>query len=184
MCRASTSQSLYYCLFAPHICGVVLHAHSVRGESQIQRNANGEFATVSVWNVVCGRFINFWKGRNFWLYWLLVALVMSMVMQYCFVLLHSLVGTQLMIGQSLWVGALDSIVKSIDKLWVLHIFSINTRSSPGRCQFKVKITEKFERRRQIWFICSSASQTMCRDSKCVAKCNIGVAKQTGLTNQV
>jgi len=76
---------------------------------------------------------------------------MNMVMQYCFVLLHSLVGTQLMIGQTLRVEALDSIVKSIDKLCVLHIFSMNTRSSPGRCQIKVKITENFERR-EIWFV--------------------------------
>ena len=39
-------QSLYYCLFAPHICGVVVRAHPVRGESHIQRNANGEVATL------------------------------------------------------------------------------------------------------------------------------------------
>jgi len=43
--RASTPRSLFYCLFAPHICGVVLRAHPVRGESHIQRNANGEVAT-------------------------------------------------------------------------------------------------------------------------------------------
>jgi len=34
-------------LFAPHIYGVVLRAHSVRGEPRIQRNASGEVATVS-----------------------------------------------------------------------------------------------------------------------------------------
>ena len=39
--------SLYYCLFAPHICGVVLRAHSICGEMHIQRNANWEFATTS-----------------------------------------------------------------------------------------------------------------------------------------
>jgi len=44
--RASMPQSLYYCLFTPHICGVVLHAHPVHGESHIQHNANGEVATV------------------------------------------------------------------------------------------------------------------------------------------
>jgi len=38
-------RSLYYCLFAPHIYGVVLRAHSVRGEPRVQRNANGEVAT-------------------------------------------------------------------------------------------------------------------------------------------
>jgi len=43
--RDHAPQSLYYCLFAPHIC-VVLRAHPVRGESHIQRNANGEVATV------------------------------------------------------------------------------------------------------------------------------------------
>jgi len=44
--RASTPRSLFYCLFAPHICGVVLHAHPVGGESHIQRNTTGEVATV------------------------------------------------------------------------------------------------------------------------------------------
>jgi len=43
--RVSTPQSLYYCLFAPRIYGVVFRAHSVRGESRIQRNASGEVAT-------------------------------------------------------------------------------------------------------------------------------------------
>ena len=43
--RASTPQSLYYCLFAPGISIVVLRARPVRGESHIQRNANGEVAT-------------------------------------------------------------------------------------------------------------------------------------------
>jgi len=32
-------------LFAPHIYGVVLRAHAVRGEPRIQRNAGGEVAT-------------------------------------------------------------------------------------------------------------------------------------------
>ena len=31
--------SLYYCLFAPYICGVILHVHLVRGDLHIQRNA-------------------------------------------------------------------------------------------------------------------------------------------------
>ena len=44
--RDHAPQSLYYCLFAPRLCGVVLRAHPVRGESHIQRNANGEVATV------------------------------------------------------------------------------------------------------------------------------------------
>ena len=39
-------RSLYFCLFAPHICIVVLRAHPVRGETRIQRNATGEVATL------------------------------------------------------------------------------------------------------------------------------------------
>jgi len=39
------TRSLWYCLFAPHIYGVVLRAHSVRGEPRIQLNARGEVAT-------------------------------------------------------------------------------------------------------------------------------------------
>jgi len=39
--------SLYYCLFAPHVYGVVLRAHSVRGKPRIQRNASGVVATTS-----------------------------------------------------------------------------------------------------------------------------------------
>ena len=45
--RDHAPQSLYYCLFAPHVCGVVLRAHSVRGEPHIQRNASREVATTS-----------------------------------------------------------------------------------------------------------------------------------------
>ena len=45
--RDHVSQSLYYYLFAPHICGVVLRAHPVRGESHNHRNANREVATAS-----------------------------------------------------------------------------------------------------------------------------------------
>jgi len=45
--RDSTPQSLYYCLFAPHIYGVLLRAHPVRGESHNPRNANGVVATAS-----------------------------------------------------------------------------------------------------------------------------------------
>jgi len=37
--RVNMPWSLHYCLFVPHICGVVLRAHSIRGESRIQRNA-------------------------------------------------------------------------------------------------------------------------------------------------
>ena len=44
--RDHTLRSLYCCLFAPHICSVVLRAHSVRGEPHIQRNAGGVVATV------------------------------------------------------------------------------------------------------------------------------------------
>ena len=40
--RDHAPQSLYHCLFAPHINGVILHAHPVRGESHIQRKATGE----------------------------------------------------------------------------------------------------------------------------------------------
>jgi len=45
--RAFTPWSLYYCLFEPRIYIVVLRAHPVHGESHIQRNATGEFATTS-----------------------------------------------------------------------------------------------------------------------------------------
>jgi len=44
--RVHAPQSLCCCLFAPHLCGVALRAHSVRGESHIQCNANGEVATI------------------------------------------------------------------------------------------------------------------------------------------
>ena len=43
--RDHAPQSLCYCLFAPHIFGVVLRVHPVRGESHIQRNASGDVAT-------------------------------------------------------------------------------------------------------------------------------------------
>ena len=37
--RSCPTRSLYYCLFAAHICmGVILRAHPVRGESHIERN--------------------------------------------------------------------------------------------------------------------------------------------------
>jgi len=45
--QSSPTRSLDYCLFAPHIYGVVLRAHSTRGEPRIQRNASGEVATLS-----------------------------------------------------------------------------------------------------------------------------------------
>jgi len=44
--KITPSGSIYYCLFAPYIYGVVLRAHSVRGESRIQRNTNREVATL------------------------------------------------------------------------------------------------------------------------------------------
>ena len=45
--RDYTPPSLYYCMFAPHICSVVLCAHPVRGESHMQCNANRVVATTS-----------------------------------------------------------------------------------------------------------------------------------------
>jgi len=42
--RASTPQSLYYCLFALCLHILVLRAHPVRGESHMQPNATGEVA--------------------------------------------------------------------------------------------------------------------------------------------
>ena len=39
--RDHALQSLYYCLFAPHIYIIFLRPHPVRGESHIQRNATG-----------------------------------------------------------------------------------------------------------------------------------------------
>jgi len=45
--RDHATRSLYYCLFAPHNVGVVLRAHSVRGEPRIQCNASGDVATKS-----------------------------------------------------------------------------------------------------------------------------------------
>jgi len=47
--RVHAPQSLYCCLFVPHICGVFLCAHPVCGDTHNQRNANGEVATVR-WN--------------------------------------------------------------------------------------------------------------------------------------
>jgi len=44
--RVHPMRSLYYCLFVPHTYGVVLHAHSIRGELHIQRNASRKVATV------------------------------------------------------------------------------------------------------------------------------------------
>jgi len=44
--RDHPMRSLYYCLFAPHIYGAVLQAHSVRGEPRIQRNVSEEVAAV------------------------------------------------------------------------------------------------------------------------------------------
>jgi len=48
--RDHAPRSLHCCLFALHIHGVVLRAHSVRGEPRIQRNASGEVATESHFN--------------------------------------------------------------------------------------------------------------------------------------
>jgi len=41
-----TSHHRTFIVCSRHIMGVVLHAHPVRGESRIQRNANGEVATL------------------------------------------------------------------------------------------------------------------------------------------
>jgi len=47
--RDHPTRSLYYFLFAPHIyLGFVLRAHSLWGESHIQRYANREIATKSI----------------------------------------------------------------------------------------------------------------------------------------
>jgi len=46
--KASTPQSLYYCLFAPRIYGVVVCAYSICGEPRIQRNTNQEVAIVLI----------------------------------------------------------------------------------------------------------------------------------------
>jgi len=46
--RDHAPQSLYYCLFAPHICIIALLAHPLHVESHIQRNAIGEVATISL----------------------------------------------------------------------------------------------------------------------------------------
>ena len=43
--RVHMAPSLYYFLFAPHTCGVVLRTHSVSGEPHIQRNASWVVAT-------------------------------------------------------------------------------------------------------------------------------------------
>ena len=45
--KVHSTRSLCYFLFVPRIMGVVLHPHSVRGESHIQRNASVEVATTS-----------------------------------------------------------------------------------------------------------------------------------------
>ena len=46
--RASTPRSLFYCLLAPHMYGVVLHAYPVCGESHNQCNTTPEVATTSL----------------------------------------------------------------------------------------------------------------------------------------
>jgi len=46
--RDATPQSLYYCLFAPHIPGVFLGAHPFRGEPHILRNITREVATIAL----------------------------------------------------------------------------------------------------------------------------------------
>ena len=45
--RVHPTRSVFDCLFAPNISGVVLRAHSVHGEPRIQRKASGVVATVS-----------------------------------------------------------------------------------------------------------------------------------------
>jgi len=45
--RVHRLRSFCYCLFPPHKYIIVLHAHSVCGESHIRRNASGEVTTTS-----------------------------------------------------------------------------------------------------------------------------------------
>ena len=49
--RYHEAQSLYYCLFAPHIYAYCSSRISRCGEAHIQCNANGEIATVLGWGV-------------------------------------------------------------------------------------------------------------------------------------
>jgi len=63
-------RSLHCCLFIPLIYGIVLRAHSVRGELRIQRNTNGEVATTSppFYNELCRShiiFVNAALGMTF-----------------------------------------------------------------------------------------------------------------------
>jgi len=46
--RDHLTRSLCYCLLAPHIMGVTLRTHSVRGESHIQRHGNWEVVTTNL----------------------------------------------------------------------------------------------------------------------------------------
>ena len=61
------SGSLYYCLFAPHIHSVFLHAHPVRGESHILCNATGEVATqlIAKWFIKVRALLLMWTLINF-----------------------------------------------------------------------------------------------------------------------
>jgi len=59
--RDHTPQSLYYCFFVPHIYGVVLCAHSIRGELCIQRNNSGEVATICWGNMKRAEILDFMR---------------------------------------------------------------------------------------------------------------------------
>jgi len=59
--RVHPRRSLYYCLFAPHIYGAVLHAHSVGGEPRIQRNASGVVAA----RIFITEGLKLWKQKSF-----------------------------------------------------------------------------------------------------------------------
>ena len=47
--RDHAPQSIYYWLCMPHMYIIAFRAHPVHGESHIQPNATGEFATIRLW---------------------------------------------------------------------------------------------------------------------------------------
>jgi len=69
--RDHAPRSLNYCLFAPHICGVVLRAYSVRAESHIP-NVNGKVATTPCREKISDKISEDVSRRrlvrNFWLF--------------------------------------------------------------------------------------------------------------------
>jgi len=100
-----------------------------------------------LWQTVenCIGFLSTWNKRNSLTF---VQSVMSMVMQYCFLLHHSLVGTQLMIAQSWWDGALEKHCEIDSQALKVAYFSINTRSSAAMWKSKWKLPNTLER--EIW----------------------------------